>query len=125
MEIGSKSRLAFSIGDKQSSNMLAVDIWLNSILLTYYDNSVYLPAFIFSLKQELQDIENSSIDSNYVFFDHGSTTDDVVSRAKITDHFIHINCELENGQKVNTKLVVKDVVAIYKSCINKLSAIAT
>ena len=61
MDIGLRGELAFSIGEKQSPTLQNVDIWLDSVLLTYFDNTVYLPGFLNSLKSELTDIENDDI----------------------------------------------------------------
>lgn len=47
--------------------MQIIDIWLDSILVTYHDNTVYLPAFIFSLEQELEALEKGLINADYVF----------------------------------------------------------
>jgi len=125
MDIGSRTELAFSIGEKQPPDMQIIDIWLDSILVTYYDNTVYLPAFIFSLEQELEDLEKGLINSDYVFFEHGPTTDDVVARAKIDGDVLYLTCELDNSQTINVSLSLCDVISTYKECIKHLSGIAT
>lgn len=125
MDIGSRDEIAFTIGKKQSSTIQTVDIWLNSVLLTYFDNSAHLPTFVHSLKRELEDIENGSIRSDYVFFDHGPTTEDVVARAKLIGDQIYVDCELDNGSKVRVKLPISSIIATYKNCIGLLSTNTT
>jgi hypothetical protein len=125
MDIGSRDELAFSIGEKQSSTLRVVDIWLNSVLITYFDNSAYLPTFVHSLERELEDIKSGLIHRDYVFFDHGPTTDDVIARAKLIGNQIYFNCELDNGSKVEAYLPVATVVTTYKKCISLLGANAT
>jgi hypothetical protein len=125
MDIGLRSDLSFSIGEKQPPDMQIVDIWLNSVLITYYDNSVYLPTFIGSLERELKDIENGLVNSDYIFFDHGPTTDDVIVRAKLVDDQIYINCDLDNGESFSVKLPVNVFINTYKKCIKALDVVAT
>ena len=125
MDIGLRDEIAFSIGKKQSSTIQTVDIWLDSVLITYFDNSAYLPTFVHSLKRELEDIENGLIHGDYVFFDHGPTTDDVVAHAKLIGNEICVNCELDSGSKVSVKLPISTIIAIYKNCIDLLSINAT
>jgi len=125
MDIGSRTELAFSIGEKQPPDMQIIDVWLDSILVTYYDNTVYLPAFIFSLEQELEDLERGLINSDYVFFEHGPATDDVVARAIIDGDVLYLICELDNGQTINVSLSLCDVISTYKECIKLLSGTAT
>ena len=125
MDIGSRTELAFSIGEKQSPDMQIVDIWVDSVFITYFDNSVYLPTFIGSLERELEDIENSAIDKDYVFFDHGPTTDDVSARAKLDGDQIHINCDLGSGKVFKKTLPIQLIIDTYKKCINELSVVAT
>ena len=125
MDIGSRTELAFSVGKKQPPDMQIVDIWLNSVLITYYDNSVYLPTFIGSLERELEDIENGVINLEYIFFDHGPTTDDVFARAKLVGDQIYINCELDNGEAFSVKLPIDLIINTYKKCIKVLDVVAT
>ena len=125
MEIGSRSELCFSIGEKQPPDMQIVDIWLDSVLLTYYDNSVYLPTFIGSLERELEDIENGVVNLDYIFFDHGPTTDDVIARAKLVDDQIYINCDLDKGESFSVKLPLNVFINTYKKCIKALDVVAT
>jgi len=121
MDIGLRGELAFSIGEKQSPTLQNVDIWLDSVLLTYFDNTVYLPGFLNSLKSELTDIENDDIDDSYIFFNHGPTTDDVVARATLNEGYIHLSCILNSGEKVEKELSLGVVISTYKKCISALA----
>ncbi len=122
MDIGLRSKLAFSIGEKHSPTLRNVDIWLDSVLLTCFDNTVYLPGFINSLKNELADIENNNIDDSYIFFNHGPTTEDVVTRAALNKQSIHLSCILNSGEKVEKELPLSLVISTYKKCISALEA---
>lgn len=125
MDIGSRAELSFSIGNKQSSDIQVVDIWVGSTLITYVDNAVYLPAFIHSLKSELNDIENGIINREYLFFDHGPSTDDVLARAEIKSKRLLLNCELDNGTTVTADIAIDRVIAAYRQCLSALDAVET
>ncbi|MDN5501407.1 MAG: hypothetical protein L0G80_15940 [Shewanella sp.] len=121
MDIGLRSELAFSIGEKQSPTMQSVDIWLGSVLITYFDNTAYLPAFVNALRRELANIEKGEVASGYTFFNLGPTTDDAVARAKIIEDKIEVSCVLNNGNVVKVILFVENTISAYKECIRVLS----
>ena len=121
MDIGLRSEFAFSIGEKHSPTLQCVDIWFDSVLLTYSDNIVYLPGFINSLKNELTDIEAGNINNDYMFLNHGPTTDDVVAKATLNRDYIHLSCILDNGEKVDKELSLTEAVSTYKKCISALA----
>jgi hypothetical protein len=121
MDIGLRSEFAFSIGEKHSSTLQNVDIWLDSVLLTYFDNTVYLPSFTNSLENELAYIESGCMDNDYLFLNHGPTTDDMVARATLSGNKIHLSCVLNSGKKVEKELSLGLVISTYKKCMGALA----
>lgn len=123
MEIGNKEELAFVIGPKINQEQQEVDIWASNVLITHFDHLVYLPQFINSLKCEASDIESGKIDSDYVLFNLGPTTDDVSARATISGDNINIVCDLSEGdinRLIDLTMKTNTIVKLYRDTVEAL-----
>ena len=124
LEIGNKEELAFVIGPKINQEQQEVDIWVSNVLITHFDHLVYLPQFISSLNCEASDIESGKIDSNYVLFNLGPTTDDVSARATISGDNINIVCDLTEddiNRLIHLTIKTNAVVKFYRDTVEALS----
>ncbi len=122
MNIGSKQSIAFILGPRLNTQTQDIDIWVSNELVTYYDNSVYLPQFIESLKRELEYFISGEIPENYIAFKFGPTTDDASVRVKISKDKISLRCKLNNGSTVTLKTLTNEVICCYQECIKALSS---
>ncbi|MES9854495.1 MAG: hypothetical protein ABW170_21990 [Candidatus Thiodiazotropha sp. L084R] len=120
MDIGDKHKLAFVIGERSGRDLRVVDIYIVNELITFYDNTAYIPQFTYSIECEATDIENKNIYDDYFFLDCGPTTDDVKARGFIEEGCVHLHCELDNGKIVEAKLPVNYVITIYRSVAKTL-----
>jgi hypothetical protein len=125
MEIGSKEELAFVIGPKINQEQQEVDIWVSNVLITHFDHLVYLPHFINSLNCEASDIDSGKIDSDYIFFNLGPTTDDVSARATIRGDNINIVCDLTESDININRLIhltakTNTIVKLYRDTVEAL-----
>ncbi len=121
MIIGDKGIFAFVIGQKEDDTMQVVDIWMNNELITYFDNTVYLPQFINSLVKEVDNLEKNKIQVDYVFLNYGPTTDDISSRIKLVDDHIKIFVSYNDGKQFNIQIELMELIKIYKETIGILT----
>jgi len=120
MIIGNKEELAFIIGKKLNAEQCEVDIWLSNKHVTHFDNCVYLPQFISSLENEVTDIKDEKLNSDYVLFNFGPTTDDVSLRAKIIDDNINLICEFNENEFVEITIQKIMMLNLYHQTIEAL-----
>ncbi|RTR34227.1 hypothetical protein [Shewanella atlantica] len=120
MEIGNKNEFCFVIGEAKDTDIQVVDIWLSGSLVTYFDNSVYVPQFLESLRQELSILESGSIPAGYIALALGPTTDDVSARFKIIGPDLEISFELGESQPKVTHVSLSSTIAAYRECIGLL-----
>lgn len=118
-KIGHQDTLIFDLDHEQSSGLLRVDIWSGGVLLTPFDNKVFLPQFISSLERELKNIVSGK---DFIYFNHGPTTDDVVGNLDIKDDIASLSFEV-NGQTVEASMPITELVAVYGRVISELRSV--
>jgi hypothetical protein len=120
---GTRDLLSFEMADSTESRLLQVDIWAAGLLLTYFDNMAYLPAFTNSLKREIACIRTVTGDTEKPFLGHGPTTDDVSGTITIQNSEAIINLTLHGGQSCCVRLGLKELEMLYTSIIEKLESV--
>ncbi len=120
--IGNKDTLAFVLGNKNEKDLREVDIWIANELVTFIDNTAYLPQFISSLESELDDLKSGNVDSDYVFLNLGPTLDDVSVRVELDGSHIFIKCCLyiNDGKIFSVKMNKDELMESYETCIKRL-----
>ena len=118
--VGNKDTLSFEIADQYDGGLLQVDIWAGGRLLTVRDNMAYVSAFIYSLNWEKEKIEKREIDDDFIFFDHGPTTDSFSSRIKIEGCEASISFETED-EEFYISMPLKTLIDHLKEVINILT----
>ena len=121
-EIGDKKILCFVIGDRKENELQQIDIWASSTLLTPVDNMAYLPQFIATLESEKSEIERNLFSHEYIFFNHGPTTDDVVASIKITQELARLRFTV-NGMVCLVSIATEQLLSIYRATIEHLRSI--
>jgi len=118
--IGNKESFAFVLGKKTEEDIQQIDIWVSGELLTFVDNSAYLPQFISSLESELDDLKNGNVDSDYVFLNLGPTLDDVSARIEINGEQVFLKCHLYkgDGKIISLRINRDELIECYEACIN-------
>lgn len=121
MVIGNKNSFAFLFGRKLNAEQRDVDIWVNNMLLTDFDNLIYTPQFIVSVQDELEILRSRKIPRWYSALHWGPTTDDISGRFTIRNsEDIQLHCKHRSGRKVTLDIKIKDLISIYEKCINEL-----
>lgn len=120
MKIGDKHKIAFVIGERTDRDLRRVDIYIANQLVTYFDNTTYVPQFVASIEYEASGLAKGNIGNEYVFLNWGPTTDDVVARGVLDENSLKLHCELGNGKEVNIRLPVAYVISVYRSTTNAL-----
>ena len=120
MNISDNSKIGFSIGEKTSRDLRVVDVYVGGELVTYYDNTVYVPQFIHSVETEASNIEVGNLSSEYFFLDWGPTTDDVSARGQVANDNLKLSCELRNGKFIEVTLPIEYVVSVYREAASEL-----
>ncbi|WP_236984905.1 hypothetical protein [Marinagarivorans cellulosilyticus] len=121
-EIGNKNVFCFVVGDNNEGGLQQVDIWANNTLLTPVDNMAYLPQFVASLENESNDINSDNIAREYMFFNHGPTTDDVVGNITLANGVAKLSFDI--GGVVNLVSVSKsELLSVYQEAIEYLRGI--
>lgn len=120
--IGNKDTLAFVLGDKIDKELQNIDIWIANELVTFVDNTAYLPQFISSLESELDDLKSGNVDSDYIFLNLGPTLDDVSVRVELHGSQIFIKCCLytDDGKIFSVKMNKNELMESYETCIKRL-----
>jgi hypothetical protein len=148
MFVGRKESVAFEVGSRidGSPDLRTVDIWLDGLRATYFDNSAYLPSFLYALSRELASLSvpgqrnhkkiasaadarkfyfkrRRPLDRNvvrYEIFSLGETTDDVRAFAFTHDDNVFIVFTLRLNSK---RHVISMSIQELKSTIeNAISA---
>ena len=120
MNIGDNSKIGFIIGQRTSRDLRIVDVYVGDILVTYYDNTAYVPQFIHSIESEASDIEKRNISDQYFFLNWSPTTDDVSARGELDNDNLRLTCELRNGKVIEITLPIGYVVSVYREAASKL-----
>ena len=122
--IGNKETFAFVIGDKINRDLREVNIWVSNELVTYIDNTAYLPQFISSLEKELADLKDGNVDSEYIFLNLGPTLDDVSARVELDGNMVFLKCLLYigDGKIVTLRMDKDELMGSYETCIEQLKA---
>jgi hypothetical protein len=121
--IGQKDSLHFIIGDQLEFNFQAVDIWFKDVLLTRIDNMAYLPQFINSMNEELNEIKLGKINPDSFFLDLGPTTDDCSSRIYLSGDEAKVSFDLDEGVVLETKMLIAKLIELYTTVIMELKNI--
>lgn len=120
MDIGDKSIVGFTVGERISQDQRLVNVYVGNELVTFYDNTVYVPQFAHSVEYEASDIEKRNISEEYFFLDWGPTTDDVSARGVIDGDILKLHCELRNGKLVKVEMPIEYVVSVYREVVSEL-----
>lgn len=120
MDIGDKSKVAFIIGERTSHDLRVVNVYIGNELVTYYDNTAYVPQFVHSVECEASDIENRNISNEYSFLDWGPTTDDVSVRGVLENNDLRLTCKLRNGKLIEITMPIEYVVSVYREAASSL-----
>jgi len=123
MDIGDKSKLAFVIGERAGQDLRMVNVYVGGELVTYYDNTAYVPQFVHSIEREALAIENNNISDEYVFLNWGPTTDDVSARGAWEGGNLRLTCDLRDGKKTEISVPAEYLVAVYREVANALRAL--
>jgi hypothetical protein len=120
MDIGDKSKIAFTIGDRASQDLRVVNVYVGDELVTYYDNTVYVPQFVYSIESEALDLEKSNVSNEYFFLNWGPTTDDVSARGVLEGGNLKLTCELRNGKLIMVTIPIEYMVSVYRKVASEL-----
>jgi len=121
-KFGDKNKLCFLVGDKRQGKLQEVDIWAGNILLTPIDNMAYLPQFIAALEREKREIDTGDICQDYIYFNHGPTTDDVVGSITLAGQTAQLKFEIDDVNCL-VSIEVEDLLTVYVQTIESLRGI--
>lgn len=123
MDIGDKSKIAFIIGERAGKDLRIVNVHVGGELVTYYDNTAYVPQFVHAIEREALDIENKNISDEYRFLNWGPTTDDVSARGVWEGGNLRLACDLRDGKTIEVSVPAEYLVAVYREVAIALRAL--
>ncbi|TCI01076.1 hypothetical protein EZV61_19310 [Corallincola luteus] len=118
--IGNESGLNFRIRKPLEGPYIEVDIWFKDVHLTPIDNVAYLPQFLHSMRSELEELKEKSINPDGFFLYFGATTDDCSSRIKLEGDTAIVTFEVEEGVIHPMKCSASDLINLYSETIEAL-----
>ncbi|GAB1267012.1 hypothetical protein NBRC116493_02650 [Aurantivibrio infirmus] len=114
---GDKDRLCFEVGDKKVGGLLPMEIYAAKESVTPFDKHAYLPSFIASLERELDTIKKGGIPEEFIYFNHGPTTDDVYGKVAFINNEAKLTFEFRGEKQVVVMLSVAELIEIYNEVI--------
>ncbi|WP_231758801.1 hypothetical protein [Microbulbifer elongatus] len=118
--IGQKDSLHFVMGTNDHEQLRDVGIFYKDVSLTPVDRMAYVPQFICSMKNELEELRNRRINEDAFFLNLGPTTDDCSARIKLVGGQARISFDIEGGVVFLTSLPITYLVELYEKVINNL-----
>jgi hypothetical protein len=92
-------------------------------LLTYFDNQVHIPSFVYSMQREYSFLRTATTQQDHPFFLHGPTTDDVSGKISIDDGTAKISFALRNGNQCSFTIEVQELTQLYERVLNQIDFI--
>jgi hypothetical protein len=120
--IGKREQVSFELGDRPQDGLLKFEIWCAGLHVTYFDNHVHIPSFMYSMQRELERLQADHPRNKQPFLLFGPTTDDVVSWIEIKDAMAQIDINLANGMRGKLKISLEELLSLYTRAIAQLEA---
>lgn len=121
-EFGDKNKLCFAVGKLREGALQQIDVWASNELLTPIDNMAYLPQFIATLESEKLVVASGQIAEDYLYFNHGPTTDNVSGKISVEGNTANLTFEL-NGIDISVVIEAKELLSVYSHTIEYLRSI--
>jgi hypothetical protein len=121
--IGDRRGLAFEIAESIEGGLLEVNIWACDELLTYFDNQVHIPSFVYTMQREYSFLRTATTQQDRPFLLLGPTTDDVSGKISIDDGTAKISFTLRNGNQCSFTIEVQELTQLYEQVLNQIDFI--
>jgi hypothetical protein len=121
MIIGSKKKIAFVIGKKQSNTPFRkVEIFLAGKLVTGRNNMVYLPSYTYAMECQYKRLKRRGVDYEYIFLSFDDTTNSFSTRAIVSNGVVIVKQFLDNTPKIIVTIPIGQLLSILKRTANIL-----